>query len=256
MVGRMRAYAADLHVHTALSPCAEPEMTPLNIIGLCLEHGLDIIAVTDHNAAGNARAVFDFAKGTGLTVWPGMEVETREEVHLVVLADAPDEIEAWDGFIRRHLPDRPNRPEVLGEQVLFDSESRSRGVCPRLLLTAVDLGVDEIWREAVRRDLVCYPAHIDRPANSYISNLGLTPPEGQFGLVEISRRASVVEVKERHRLPETLTLVVSSDAHRLTDLGPARIRLHMAAPSLGEFRKAVAGRDGRKVELLHLRAEG
>lgn len=247
----MRAYSADLHVHTALSPCAEADMTPLNIIGIALEYGLDIVAITDHNTAGNVRAVWEFARGSGVTVWPGMEVETREEVHLVVLADTPDPMEDWDRFIRRHLPDRPNRPEVLGEQLLFDRESRVVGTCPRLLLASIDLGVDEVAREAAGRGLVCYPAHIDRPRNSYLAHLGLVPPDELFPCLELSPRASAMEVRGRYRLSETRSLIVSSDAHRLTELAPARTRLHLVAPTLDEFRAAVAGRDGRKVELLH-----
>ena len=50
----MRSYLTDLHVHTVLSPCASVEMTPSLVVETALELGLDIIAVTDHNAGDNA----------------------------------------------------------------------------------------------------------------------------------------------------------------------------------------------------------
>jgi len=247
--GGLRVYTADLHVHTALSPCAEPEMTPENIIGLCLEYGVDIVGLTDHNSGANARAVSGFAEGTGVTVWPGMEVQTREEVHLVVLAGDLEGLDAWQGFIYSHLPDRPNRPEVFGEQTLFDKEGRVTGVVDRLLLTSVDLSVNDVRLEARRRGLVIYPAHIDRPVYGYISNLGLPPPAEDFGLIELSTGTTPEEVRGKYPSLEGSIAIVSSDAHRLEELGPARTRLHLHGPTLGEFQAAIAGRDGRKVEV-------
>ncbi|MGZ9235230.1 MAG: PHP domain-containing protein, partial [Anaerolineales bacterium] len=74
----MKKFRADLHVHTVLSPCAAVEMIPPLIVQNALEHGIDLIAITDHNASANVRAVQKAAEGTSLTVLPGMEVQTRE----------------------------------------------------------------------------------------------------------------------------------------------------------------------------------
>ncbi|NTV91592.1 MAG: PHP domain-containing protein, partial [Clostridiales bacterium] len=49
-------FAADLHVHSALSPCADDEMTPNNIVNMAALKGLDFIALTDHNSTGNLEA--------------------------------------------------------------------------------------------------------------------------------------------------------------------------------------------------------
>ena len=77
--------AVDLHIHTALSPCAHEDMTPNNIVNMACLKELDAIAVTDHNSCLNAEAVMMCAKDTNLMVIPGMEVETVEEVHIVCL---------------------------------------------------------------------------------------------------------------------------------------------------------------------------
>ena len=73
-----RPFTADLHVHTVLSPCAEVEMIPPLIVRQALARGLNLIAVTDHNAAANCAAVMQAAQDTGLAVLPGMEVQTAE----------------------------------------------------------------------------------------------------------------------------------------------------------------------------------
>ena len=57
----MRLYY-DLHIHSALSPCADDDMTPNNIVGMSKLKGLDVIAVADHNSTRNLEAVSEVAK--------------------------------------------------------------------------------------------------------------------------------------------------------------------------------------------------
>ncbi|MBN1934335.1 MAG: PHP domain-containing protein, partial [Anaerolineae bacterium] len=89
----MRQLSVDLHVHTVLSPCAEVEMIPPLIVQQALEMGLDAIAITDHNCAANVSAVIEAARDSGLIVLPGMEVQSREEVHLLCLFDALSQVQ-------------------------------------------------------------------------------------------------------------------------------------------------------------------
>ena len=67
----------DLHIHSCLSPCADNDMTPANICAMARLKGLQMIAVTDHQTAGNLRAMDACARREGLTLVPGMEVCTR-----------------------------------------------------------------------------------------------------------------------------------------------------------------------------------
>ena len=46
-------YRYDLHIHSALSPCAEEEMTPVTVVGQAALSGLDFMAIADHNAIGH-----------------------------------------------------------------------------------------------------------------------------------------------------------------------------------------------------------
>ena len=86
----MKIFRADLHVHTVLSPCADVAMIPPLIVQSALEHNIDMIAITDHNSSANVRSVQKAAEGTNLTVLPGMEVQSREDVHLLALFENLD----------------------------------------------------------------------------------------------------------------------------------------------------------------------
>ncbi|MGL5512605.1 MAG: PHP domain-containing protein, partial [Sporomusa sp.] len=112
----IRRYVADLHVHSLLSPCAEVEMTPHNIICKAVQNGIDIVAITDHNAADNVAAALEAAKGVGVTVLPGMEVESKEEVHIVVLFENIRQLRAWSDFVELHRTGALNDPEKFGAQ--------------------------------------------------------------------------------------------------------------------------------------------
>ena len=101
----MKTFRADLHVHTVLSPCAEVEMIPPLIVQAALEHHIDIIAITDHNASANVLAVQKAADGIGLTVLPGMEIQTHEDVHLLCLFASLMDLEAWQHKVDSSLPE-------------------------------------------------------------------------------------------------------------------------------------------------------
>ncbi|MDF1516142.1 MAG: PHP domain-containing protein, partial [Anaerolineae bacterium] len=83
----MKTYRADLHLHTVLSSCAEVEMIPPLIINAVKQKGLDIIAITDHNTCGNVEAVMAAAAGSGIHVFPGMELQVLEEVDVLCIFD-------------------------------------------------------------------------------------------------------------------------------------------------------------------------
>ena len=77
--------AYDFHIHSCLSPCGDKDMTPQNIANMAKIMGYNAIALTDHNTCGNCEAIMKVGAEIGLTVIPGMELCSSEEVHLVCL---------------------------------------------------------------------------------------------------------------------------------------------------------------------------
>jgi PHP family Zn ribbon phosphoesterase len=245
-----RYLLADLHLHTVLSPCAEVEMIPPLIVRRAQELGLEVIAVTDHNAALNVAAMIGAAAGTGLAVLPGMEVQSREEVHLTTLFDTVDQVLAWQERVWAALPDRENDEAFFGAQFVVDATGEYCYTERRMLSMSVALSVEEVVSGVRALGGIVLPAHVDRPANSMIANLGFVPPGLGIAGLELSRRASPAEVGQR--LPQIAGYgqVVSGDAHRLEEM-TARTMLKVAAPTVAEVALALAGQDGRRVEILN-----
>jgi len=245
-----RYLLADLHLHTVLSPCAEVEMIPPLIVRRAQELGLEVIAVTDHNAALNVAAMIEAAAGTGLTVLPGMEVQSREEVHLITLFDTVDQVLAWQERVWAALPDRENDEAFFGAQFVVDAAGEYCCTEKRMLSISAALSIEEVVAGVRALGGIVLPAHVDRPAGSLISNLGFVPPGLEVAGLELSRRADPAEVAQL--LPQIAGYghLVSGDAHRLEEM-TARTMLKVAAPTVDEVALALAGRDGRRVEILN-----
>lgn len=209
----------DLHIHTALSPCGDDDMTPNNIVNMSLLNELDVIAITDHNTMGNAAAVMAAAEGTELLVLPGMEIETSEEIHLVALFDTLAAAQEMGRIVRENLPPIRNRPKIFGRQLLLDWEDCIVGEEDQLLLTASSLGIYEAVQQIQQLGGAAIPAHVNRDSYSILSSLGQIPPDLNIKYVELSKKAKIDSFSAQY--PEILLnyrQIVSSDAHYLADL--------------------------------------
>ncbi len=245
----LRAYAADLHVHTVLSPCAAREMTPPQIVARARARGLDLIAVTDHNASANAAALQRAAAGTGLAVLPGMELQTSEEVHLLCLFDTLEQVGAWQQVVDARMPAERNRPEVFGEQFVVDETGALLGCEPRLLAGSAAIGLEEAVRGVSARGGLAIPAHVVRPAYSLSGSLGFPPPELAVEAFEISARGDPEDARRRFPWLAGHPLVRGGDVHHLDDFIAATV-LVLAAPTIAELRLALRGQHGRSCTLL------
>ena len=138
---------ADLHIHSCLSPCGDDDMTPCNIAGMAKLKGLDIIALTDHNTARNLPAIQEACDAYGLLLVPGMEITTREEVHM--LGYFPDVGTALDfsAMIKTHLPPKKNKPSFFGYQRVMNSDDEQIDEEEALLIGATDFPLSEAARQ-------------------------------------------------------------------------------------------------------------
>ncbi len=207
----------DLHIHTALSPCGDDDMTPNNIINMSMLKGLDVIAITDHNSALNARACFECGRRAGLVVLPGMEIETSEEVHITALFDNPDAAEELGKIVSTRLPGIKNRVDIFGNQLVIDADDRIVCEIDNLLSTAISMDVYEAVKIVRELGGIAVPAHIDKSSYSIISNLGFIPDDLKFTTVEIKDTKKVSDIQEKHNISRC-KLIHNSDAHFLWDI--------------------------------------
>ena len=240
----LKKYSADLHIHSCLSPCASLDLSPRQIVERAKAEGLDIISVTDHNTAKNVRVVMGLAERQGLTVIPGMEVQTREEIHLLALFPDWPSTAAWDEEVRRHLPDVRNDPEVFGDQPIVDDEGNILNFEERLLLNSLDLPLEVVKRRVEGHGGMIIPSHFDKGSFSLISQLGLIPEDMELEVLEVSHKTQFPSMGNvSPRIPR----IISSDAHRLEDIGNARTIFLLGEATLAELRLAFRGKEGRKI---------
>jgi 3',5'-nucleoside bisphosphate phosphatase len=246
--GGWRYLMADLHLHTVLSACAEVEMIPPLIVRRARELGLELLAVTDHNAARNVAAVMEAAAGSGITVLPGMEVQSREEVHLVCLFDTLEQVLDWQEQVFAALPDRENDEAFFGAQYVVDAEGEYLETEERLLSISTALSVEQVVTGVRERGGMVLAAHVDRPSYSLVANLGFVPPGLEIAGIELSRRAEPAVALQRLPQLAGYGCVVSGDAHRLEEM-TARTMFKVMEPVVAELVKALAGREDRRVEI-------
>lgn len=211
-------YYYDLHIHTALSPCGDNDMTPNNVVNMSLLKGLDIIAVTDHNSVQNAGAVAEAGRKNGLIVVFGMEIETAEEVHVVALFPDRESAYGVQEIIYRHMNGIKNREDIFGEQRILDGQDELQGRVDQLLITAVSLMIEEVFQIVAEAGGVCIPAHVDRDSHSILSNLGMVPEDLAVSNIEISKNCDRVTFLGANPGLERYGVLRSSDAHYLWDI--------------------------------------
>lgn len=207
--------AYDFHIHTAASPCADTSMSPNNIVNMAMLKELDVIAITDHNTCANLKAVMDVAEDTPLLVIPGMEIETAEEFHMLALLPSLSNAMELQKIVYKNLPPINNRKDIFGEQIIYNDKDEKIGEIDQLLLTATALSAYEVLEIVDQLGGVCYPAHIDRPSYSIISNLGFIPPDLAIKNIEISKKANKLSFQKTY---PSLRIIQSSDAHYLEDI--------------------------------------
>jgi len=237
----VRLYAADLHVHTALSPCASDDMTPAAIVRAARSRCLAMIAVCDHNSAANASAVQE-AAGDSLAVIAGMEITTSEEVHLVGLFPDVSSARSAAAEVLETLPDAEGADKRFGVQLIMDPAGRVLGTEPRMLSAASGFSLADAVALVKSLGGLAVAAHVNRPAFSVTGQLGFVPPG--LGLDALEFYGGAPMSPRPPGLPE-LPVLVSSDAHFLQDVGRHSTVLEMADATFEELKLAVKGLEGR-----------
>ena len=242
----LRAFRCDLHVHTCLSPCAEFDMYPRALIDKCISEKLDMIAICDHNASENVKYVLQLAEGKPLTVLPGMEVTSREEVHLLALFDRLDLLLQLQTVVYHHLPGQ-NDENLFGCQVIVNERDEVEGMNQRLLIGATQLSLQEIIDQIHALGGLAIACHIDRDSYSVISQLGFVDEGFPFDALEISHSTGIK--RGRLRFPELSAqpFIESSDAHFIRDIGQGFTEIFLEAGTVSELKMAFEKMRGRHI---------
>jgi len=224
-------------------------MIPPILVAEALERHIDLIAITDHNHTANIEAVQQAAAGTPLTVLPGVELQTKEEVHSLCLFDTLEQSLAFQTIIDQHLPELKNNPEFFGEQYVVDASGDFIRCEEQLLIISCNLSLKEAFHIVTDMGGLFIPAHVNRIKFGLLPVLGLVPTDIMLDALEISRHITPQAARELYPQLEQFPLLVGGDVHHPDQfLGVNQFTIEK--PSIAELRQALHHQNGRDFSII------
>lgn len=229
----------DLHIHSCLSPCGDNDSTPGNIVGMSVVKELNVIALTDHNTCKNCAAAIAIGKEYGITVIPGMELTTQEEVHVVCLFYTLEDAMRFDSFIEPRILPIKNDPKVFGNQYICNENDEIIGEFPTLLISATDISFDKVDDLMTEYNGIMIPAHIDKNSFSLSSNLGFVPPDSTFRCFELADMKNLHSMQKMNPMLGKCNVITDSDAHYFEKINEAVNTIYADSDSIEDVLNAL-----------------
>ncbi len=194
-------------------------MSPQSILKRAEQSGLNLIAVTDHNAVAHSILISMLKKASSVNVIFGVELTTREEIHL--LGYFPDEfsIREMEKKIDDSLPKIKNRSSFFGDQLIYDEKEEIIEIDDMLRQNALQVSMEELINFIHSLGGIAIPAHINRDYCSIKSQIGFLDPQSDFDAVELSRFEWINKRYKIGDLLEGFPVMSGSDSHFLEDIG-------------------------------------
>ena len=224
-------------------------MSPRDLVNRAMELKLDWIAITDHNSMANCPAYEKVALAAGLAFSWGVEIQTSEEIHLLAYFDDSAAAQAFDMELYNSLLPLENDAEFFGDQVVIDENDAILRMENRALINSSLWDLSTACEQARAFGAFVMPAHVDAKVNSVLSQLGFMPGDPVFEAFGITARLDTETFIGRNPWFSGKSLVRSSDAHYLADLGSGSSLVYAFEPSVKELRLAALGIENRKIEV-------
>lgn len=245
----MRLFRADLHTHTVLSPCGDLDMSPDEIVRIAKERGLDIIGITDHNTTKHCKLARYYAEQEGIFVLMGAEVTSKEEAHCLAFFDTEEQLDDFEDYLQKYLPDIQNDVDKFGYQVQIDEQGNIIYEELKFLPSAINQNIEQILQKVHSLSGLFVPAHIDKLKNSIPSQLGFIPFDLDVDGVELSSRATKRDFLLRNRYLKNKTFIQSSDSHYTNQIASTYCYIQIEQPSFTEIKMAFHCENDRKILL-------
>lgn len=207
---------------------------------------MDIIGICDHNSAENAQAAIRAADGS-ITVLPGIEITSAEEVHMLALFGTIEDAIQMQEIIYQHLPDTRNDPRLFGEQVIANEHDDVIGLNERLLLTATSMSLKDLVITVHAHNGIVIASHIDRPTFGLYGQLGFIPEHLALNAVELSPQTTYAKACSQYPDIERFPVIFASDAHSLCDIGKISTKMRLSEPTFAEITYALKNEQGRSI---------
>lgn len=212
-------YFYDLHIHTALSPCADILMSPNNILNMAFLKSLNIIAITDHNSTLQLDVFDELKNSYEMLVVPGAEIEVKEKYHIVCLFKTFATAKKFQKALNVYLDRKMHDEVIYGEQNLFDEYDDIISNYQISLMGSSNIALVDLRKIIKGLDGVMILAHIEKYDPQIFEKLK-TEYHDLFDAIEVNALYDINKIATK--LDELPYLVVrDSDAHQITDISEA-----------------------------------
>lgn len=194
-------------------------MSPQLILEQAVQKELNLISITDHNTVQHSILACKLSEDMSIRVITGVELTSREEVHLLAYFPNIEAILKMEKEIDNYLPGKKNNSRVFGNQLYYDLNGEIIGIDDTLRQVALNIGLDNLVDFIHSIEGIAVPAHIDKDRFSLLSQLGFLDQEADYDAVEASK---FKWRKEKFQLGNTWSgfpVIAGSDSHGVEDIG-------------------------------------
>ncbi|WP_165146565.1 hypothetical protein [Marinitoga sp. 38H-ov] len=180
-------------------------------------NGVNWISITDHNTTRHIELYSKVLKQIDVKVIPGIEVTSKEEVHLLIYFENLDDAIKFGNIIENNLIIKDYNPEKLGYQIICNEDGTFSSIVENPYFgSACSLSINEIYLLSKKYNSLFIPAHIFR-FNGLITNLGLPPEDIIIDAVEVKNKN---EIEKAQKIGFN-NFIFNTDAHFPEQLIPS-----------------------------------
>lgn len=229
----------DLHIHTALSPCADVLMSPNNILNMAMLKELQIIAVTDHNSCLQLDVIEELSESYEMLIVPGCEVEVKEKYHVVCLFPSFQIARKFQKALNIYLTRKMHDEELYGEQNLFDVFDDIINNYQISLMGSSNISVLDLRKLVKGLGGITVLAHIEKYPSDIFEKLE-TVYKDAFDAIEVNANYDIAKLQDKlNTLPHLI--LRNSDAHQIVDISEPINSIELEELSIDELFKAIKG---------------
>lgn len=235
----MKKYFYDLHIHTALSPCADILMSPNNILNMAMLKNLNIIAITDHNSCLQLEAVEKLKDSYEMIIIPGVEVEVKEKYHVLCLFKSFEYCKKFQIIINNYINNLIHDETIYGEQTLFDSYDDIVGKYQISLMGSLNINLQELRIVINELEGLMILAHIEKYSTDIFDKI-LDAYCDIFDAIEVNSNYDLNKIANKLNKISCMILR-NSDAHQIIDISEPINTIELEAFSIDSLFKKIRG---------------
>lgn len=226
----MKHFRYDIHIHSALSPCADSLNSPNNILNMAYLTKLDIIAITDHNSLKQTFISSDLQMSYPFLYLYGVEIHSVEGYHILCYVKDIDKAQILDEMLDSQMKERRLENQ---RSIIFDEYDNELYQYPYNLHQTSQFSVKSLYETINQFEGIMILAHIERYHQSQIE--WVEHNKNLFHAIEINASTNKDNIIQKYNWLETCIIVQNSDAHNLMEIGNHKLTICLNELSLDAF---------------------